>query len=228
MEEILASIRRIIADDEGAQKPAAWSPEPRAPGPEPKNDQADIDALFAAGDPEPQDEVLDLTPEMQATPPTRVAPEPPRPASEPVRPAPESMRAAPEMPAPAAEALPEPDADQDVVFVDFEPPQPQPQPRRFEPEPAPAPRPRLVEAPPSARSVEEPQERLLSPAADAAATAAFSSLTNLILERDSRTLEDLVTEMLRPMLKAWLDDNLPKIVERLVREEIERVSRGRR
>jgi cell pole-organizing protein PopZ len=34
--------------------------------------------------------------------------------------------------------------------------------------------------------------------------------------------------MLRPMLKAWLDDNLPGIVERLVRQEIERMARGQR
>ena len=34
-------------------------------------------------------------------------------------------------------------------------------------------------------------------------------------------------EMLRPMLKSWLDDNLPGVVDRIVRAEIERVSRGR-
>ena len=45
--------------------------------------------------------------------------------------------------------------------------------------------------------------------------------------QNSRTLDDLVQEMLRPMLKNWLDDNLPSMVERLVRAEIERVSRGR-
>ena len=45
--------------------------------------------------------------------------------------------------------------------------------------------------------------------------------------QNARTLEDLVKEMLRPMLKSWLDDNLPAVVERLVRAEIERVSRGR-
>jgi cell pole-organizing protein PopZ len=44
--------------------------------------------------------------------------------------------------------------------------------------------------------------------------------------QNARTLEDLVREMLRPMLKVWLDDNLPGMVERLVRAEIERVSRG--
>jgi cell pole-organizing protein PopZ len=44
--------------------------------------------------------------------------------------------------------------------------------------------------------------------------------------QNATTLEDLVKEMLRPMLKTWLDDNLPSMVERLVRAEIERVSRG--
>jgi cell pole-organizing protein PopZ len=48
------------------------------------------------------------------------------------------------------------------------------------------------------------------------------------LVQNARTLDDLVQDMLRPMLKAWLDDNLPTIVERLVRTEIERVSRGPR
>ena len=41
-------------------------------------------------------------------------------------------------------------------------------------------------------------------------------------------IEDGVREMLRPMLKTWLDDNLPGIVERLVRQEIERMARGSR
>jgi uncharacterized protein len=45
--------------------------------------------------------------------------------------------------------------------------------------------------------------------------------------RGGRTVEELVSELLRPMLKTWLDDNLPAIVERLVRAEIERVSRAR-
>ena len=48
-----------------------------------------------------------------------------------------------------------------------------------------------------------------------------------MLVQNARTLEDLVREMLRPMLKTWLDDNLPGLVERLVRAEIERVARGR-
>jgi cell pole-organizing protein PopZ len=60
-----------------------------------------------------------------------------------------------------------------------------------------------------------------------AVDSAFNSLANTVLGQNARTLEDLVREMLRPMLKSWLDDNLPGLVERLVRAEIERVSRGR-
>ena len=69
---------------------------------------------------------------------------------------------------------------------------------------------------------------LLSPAVDAAVAAAFDSLGDLVLPQKDRTVEDLVKEILRPMLKEWLDKNLPEIVERLVRAEIERVSGGRR
>jgi len=68
---------------------------------------------------------------------------------------------------------------------------------------------------------------LLSDHTTAAVTSAFGSLAHTVLVQNARTLEDLVREMLRPMLKTWLDDNLPTIVERLVRAEIERVSRGR-
>jgi cell pole-organizing protein PopZ len=45
---------------------------------------------------------------------------------------------------------------------------------------------------------------------------------------DSGLLHEYAREMLRPMLRAWLDDNLPTLVERLVRAEIERVARGGR
>jgi cell pole-organizing protein PopZ len=68
---------------------------------------------------------------------------------------------------------------------------------------------------------------LLSTATMAAVDSAFHSLANTVLGNNARTLEDLVKEMLRPMLKSWLDDNLPSMVDRIVRAEIERVSRGR-
>ncbi len=69
--------------------------------------------------------------------------------------------------------------------------------------------------------------QLLSSETRAAVDSAFNALAQTVLVQNARTLEDLVREMLRPMLKSWLDDNLPAMVERLVRAEIERVSRGR-
>jgi cell pole-organizing protein PopZ len=68
---------------------------------------------------------------------------------------------------------------------------------------------------------------LMSNATSAAVDSAFNALAQTVLVQNAQTLEDLVREMLRPMLKVWLDDNLPGLVERLVRAEIERVSRGR-
>ena len=58
---------------------------------------------------------------------------------------------------------------------------------------------------------------LLSSATSAAVDSAFNALAHTVLVQNARTLEDLVREMLRPMLKTWLDDNLPGLVERLVR-----------
>lgn len=83
--------------------------------------------------------------------------------------------------------------------------------------------------PPALRQAEAPQSPLLlSPDKGAAISGSFGALAQTILAQNSRTLEDVVAEMLQPMLKSWLDDNLPSLVERLVKDEIERVSRGRR
>ena len=71
-------------------------------------------------------------------------------------------------------------------------------------------------------------DTIISQETSAAVSAAFDSLTNTFFKQNARTVEDLVREMLRPMLKHWLDDNLPGLVERMVRTEIERVSRGGR
>jgi len=70
-------------------------------------------------------------------------------------------------------------------------------------------------------------ERLLSPPTDATAAGALSPLASTLQANNSRTVEQMTEEMLRPMLKNWLDENLPPLVERLVREEIESVSRRR-
>jgi cell pole-organizing protein PopZ len=83
--------------------------------------------------------------------------------------------------------------------------------------------------PPAQRASRTLEEKsLLSAHSDAAVSGAFSALAHTILAQNARTLEDLVVEMLQPMLHDWLDENLPSLVERLVKEEIERVSRGRR
>ena len=69
---------------------------------------------------------------------------------------------------------------------------------------------------------------LLSAETEKAVAAAFEDLSANVAARSVELAEGLAREMLRPMLKAWLDENLPAIVERLVRAEIERVTRGGR
>jgi hypothetical protein len=165
MEEILASIRRIIAEDGEAPKPEA--------------------ANAAAGD-----EVLELT---------EVVDEEGKPVAEPAPPPPPPAPA----PAPVAAAPPPPP-----------------------PPPAPAPEP--PRAPPQ-------DDRLLSAAAAAASVSALTQLTGLKKERAPQagglafdsglTIEDMVREMLRPLLRDWLDNNLPPLVERLVRDEVARIVR---
>jgi cell pole-organizing protein PopZ len=75
----------------------------------------------------------------------------------------------------------------------------------------------------------EPPAPLLAPEAQTAASSALGALVRTLTERHTQlyragpTLEDIVRDELRPMLKSWLDANLPPVVERLVRDEIERV-----
>jgi len=225
MEEILASIRRIIADDdagkpakppEPAAKPApppavvapppAPSPQPAppsariAPPPVASNNQDDIDAMLA-----------DLEPAKPAPP--KAPPPKPAAAAADVLDLTEAMAAPTPSPGPAP-SFRTIDGASDVVFAD-----------------------RPADAEPPARAAEDarrpaaphptPDRSLLSNTATAAVDSAFNTLAHTMLLNNARTLEDLVKEMLRPMLKSWLDDNLPGLVERIVRAEIERVSRGR-
>ena len=83
-------------------------------------------------------------------------------------------------------------------------------------------------SPPPRRELAPAERPLLSAEQREAVSGSFGALAQTMLAQNSRTLEDVVAEMLQPMLKSWLDDNLPSIVERMVKEEIERVSRGRR
>lgn len=227
MEEILASIRRIIADEETAPKASARVPEPE---PEPAESETiseeDLDKLFASADteePEEDEDVLDLTEELA---------EPAEPASPPLV---EGLVDATDVAfADEIEPEPEPEPESDMEpepEPDFEP---EPEPVRAAPrpraEPAFAPPPRAPEPRPEpvASEAAEPEAKpLLSDATGGFVASAFNDLALTVLNRNARTLEDLVQEMLRPMLKAWLDQNLPGMVERLVRAEIERVTRGR-
>ncbi len=69
-------------------------------------------------------------------------------------------------------------------------------------------------------------EKLLAPTTDAAVRHTFARLGAVPMGGSDLTLEAIVREMLRPMLKEWLDENLPATVERMVEKEIARVSRG--
>lgn len=196
MEEILASIRRIIADDDASKTPQR-APEPPKPAPR------------AAAPPPPPPEPEPIEPEVEA-------PEPVDEAAEQDQNA-DILDLTESMAAPSFSDEPEP------------PPEPSPPPPQFrkiegfsdvsfdESEQKPAPE----------REPSGDNGRLLSSATSAAVDSAFNTLAHTVLVQNARTLEDLVREMLRPMLKTWLDDNLPSMVERLVRAEIERVARGR-
>jgi cell pole-organizing protein PopZ len=178
MEEILASIRRIIAEDgDTAAPPAAAKPaEKPAPASEPE--------------PPPEEEVLELT--------------------EVVEPDGSVVSLAAAAAERAAEAAPSPPSPTPLVQTE--------EPLR-RPEPVPPP-------PPA------PAEQIVSPATAAASVASLAQLTalpgrgersDIPLGAGHLTLEMLVREELRPILKDWLDRNLPDMVERIVKAEIARL-----
>jgi uncharacterized protein len=227
MEEILASIRRIIADDDASKSPprAAEPPKPAprpvpapppriVPEPAPTHVSAEpveppMSMAFDEPDEEEGSDILDLT-ESMTTPAFEPPPNPSQATSQ----------------APTASELPQfrkVEAFSDAAFEDSEPE------HDFKPDFNPSPGPELKPA--AARNEPpprpEPEAMLLSRETSAAVDSAFNALAQTVLVQNARTLEDLVREMLRPMLKSWLDDNLPGMVERLVRAEIERVARGR-
>lgn len=80
-----------------------------------------------------------------------------------------------------------------------------------------------------ARVGEEVQPSLLSQNTGLQVARSFEELAAAVDgAAERRSLDEIAEDMLRPMLREWLDDNLPTLVERLVREEIERVARGPR
>ena len=82
--------------------------------------------------------------------------------------------------------------------------------------------------PPQAGDDEHRADPLTSARTDESVAASFGALSANVAMHSAEMIEGLMREMLRPMLKAWLDDNLPSLVERLVRAEIQRVARGGR
>ena len=209
MEEILASIRRIIDEDEEggeaeadvvAEAPVEDAPvvEP-TPEPEPEAvaeiapEPEPVAEVVAAPEPEPivEDEVLELTDMVEDI----------GGGTDPV-------------------AL-----DDDLMIVDREDddpvpaPEPEPEPvMEVAPEPVPEPEPVAVD-----------DDSLVGAPAATAASGAFDALAeNLrVASADGMTFEAMVREMMRPMLKEWLDTNLPRIVEEKVESEIERIARRR-
>jgi cell pole-organizing protein PopZ len=237
MEEILASIRRIIADDE-AKPPIAEKAAGSAAAAKPEKSSAAAPAAKAAA--------------MNDIPPSAIA---------------VSQAAAPKAPPPVAAAAAAPAASNSQDDIDamlaglddatseaeIRPPQADGEVFELTDEMA------LPDAPPSSFHKIDPEDdleftetaaaraahrqpafepppfespaaappQILSRSTVSAVESAFNTLAHTVLSNNARTLEDLVREMLRPMLKSWLDDNLPGLVERIVKAEIERVSRGR-
>jgi len=239
MEEILASIRRIIADDEAkpaaAEKPA--SPAPAAAKPEKPA------APAAKAPPVVNDIPPSAIPAAQAAvakvaaPPVKPAPPPAAPAT-----APNSqddidalLNGLDQATTPAEIRPPAPDADVFELTDEMAVPDPpQASFHKIEPdddleftETAARAAHRQPAFEPPLESPAAPPQQILSRSTVSAVESAFNTLANTVLSNNARTLEDLVKEMLRPMLKSWLDDNLPGLVERIVKAEIERVSRGR-
>lgn len=169
MEEILASIRRIISEDDAPPEAEAAAPE-AIPLPEPEADYPNYD----------DDDVLELTETVDT-------------------------------PAPIETV-----GDLDV----YSPPRaPEPEPF-YAPEPEPA-----YTPPPAPVAADEP---LVSAATASAAASIFGQLSATVaMPAAGRTLEDVVRELLRPLLKDWLDTHLTGIVEAKVAEEVERITRGR-
>ena len=210
MEEILASIRKIISDDAAAP---ASAPEPE---PEIANDEEDdvsLEEVMFDEDIREEAAEADAAEEFEMESfeiEDFSAEEPPEAAPEPVQRF-ESLLSASR----AAEAEPEPA------------PRPVPEPVAVAPAPAqpePAPEPAPVEKPMSASPAYDNASLTDESTANAAAGALGKLISKMDLGADN-TLEGLVRELLRPMIKEWLDANLATIVEQKVEAEVERISR---
>jgi len=250
MEEILASIRRIIEDSDAARKqtedvaPVAAAPQPARPEPaaeRPKASVIDVDAFRA--------ELRGkLEPEAKAAPvPAPAAQEAPKPKTlaevqaeimrgtrrqdAPAHP-PAAERPAP---APAAElpvaAAPEREPARAAAAERANADAARPEVAVERPAPVMVSRPEIDDDYPLQpvarhREPESPKPAIISAHAGRQVAAAFGELSEAFAESRKKGFDEMAEQMLRPMLQDWLDNNLPTLVERLVREEIERVARG--
>ncbi len=178
MEEILASIRRIISEDDAPPAEAQAAPEP----------------TFAPAPVEPEDEdVLELTDAIEASAPLET----------------HGDLDVYEPPAPEPAWTPEPEPA--PVFS-----APEPEPEPYVPPPAPV------------YSAPAQDDDIIGHAAASATASAFGRLeAALSMPAPGRSLDDVVRELLKPLLKQWLDENLPRIAEAKVAEAVEKLQRGR-
>jgi len=198
MEEILASIRRIISEDD-TPTPEAAAPEPEAaPAPEPAPAAAPEPVAAA-----PSPALMDQTPSVQ----------------EPAASEEDVLELTDLYEAPASETI----GDLDVSTPE---PEAEPAPTAWTP-----PTPEL--APTPAAPAPTGYDSLVGDSAAASAASAFAGLAASFSKPEpvtdtggtGPTIDDLARALLRPMLKDWLDANLPGIVEAAVRKEVERIAR---
>ncbi len=229
MEEILASIRKIISDDDTAPQAAEPAPVEDTPAP------VEVEASFDEDDLHDIDDVMfEEEPETEEAAPEEVVADEeafevefeqfeadPDEVSEP--PSFEEMLGA----ARAVVAAPKAEEAEEIVEEVF----PEATVEEVAPEPEPEPEPAAPE--PVVASVEEDmaasaryQQTVLTD--DQTADVAAGALGKLISKMDmggDNTIEALVRELLKPMMKEWLDANLAKIVEEKVEAEVQRIAR---
>lgn len=243
MEEILSSIRRIIADEEAEEGKPRQQPHDQDADVEDDDDVLDLTTRVEddedAGEPGTED--ADSADDLELDPIRPQEPAEPAPAldtetaipmagPDPTDDAAEDLTfevdpadpVAPSTEVAAADLSPD---DVDVVAVDAD--------REF-PDPAMIDSSNPKEVEPAMTAQQAPDDGLLSDTTRHAATGAFARLSQAykktppeeaVAEDSGRTIEQFVEDILRPVLAQWLEENLPRIVEQKVEEEIKKIAR---
>ncbi|MEO3998952.1 PopZ family protein [Mesorhizobium sp. CAU 1732] len=218
MEEILASIRRIIEDSDTVQQPGAedlakLDAEPAAVGVDDMPPESEIEAFRAELDdveinPEPARPSMSMA-DIQAS--VAVVP--------PVTPEPKAA----EIHAFNTASKPDFGSYQSTLENERDAPESLPEDAPFDARVEPV---FVAEKPAPAPSAGDARSAIISDQTGRQVAAAFGELSEAFAASRRRSFDEMAEEMLRPMLQDWLDNNLPTLVEKLVREEIERVARG--